>query len=616
MGNKLTIEKKKEQRVFKKVLEHVETFIDKAVQCEEIYDFEEAKQQYIRVIAVIDDLLEETDHLEEEIQEDMRQFVMEICIKCDDLDAYMKMYKFRSQRGKKSLNGTTTFLQDFAQMKHTYHQLQDKNSESRRRQRNIAQINKLAEIVEKDVIHNSNKPRTQSSVLKSEQEIKIAITQVQKEGPPLKRSDFESDVHFAKAIAMKARPFLLSSNEHMDDQKLYNIVFQCLFIAELRKKREACGDNSVHQETCTDSNAQETETVEEQQSPQEDEKHQMSNSKMDTGTRPKCNTGNDKDEKDMKRMRAKIEGLLKKKQREVRWNEIIGNDAVKEFLIDALKTPIENPHLVALKWYTKIDGVLLFGPPGTGKSMLCEALSNEAKHCNFMNPLNSDLMSKWLGESEKYIKILFEVAKENSPCIIFIDEIEGLMGSRESSGNSGGKVTSELLTQMQHLGESNVFIIGATNNPWSLDSAFFRRFNATFHVTLPAMDERKALFKMYLGKVPHFLTEEEFDRLAMISENYSSAHISRIAEESRKIAAKRSLKSTHFRESMTEPGYYIPCKPNQLAAVALEQPRKVIPQPMIHEDVLEGLRNVAPQVDIQYLRKLEDWNVKNGRNAN
>lgn len=316
--------------------------------------------------------------------------------------------------------------------------------------------------------------------------------------------------------------------------------------------------------------------------------------------------------------RENIERLLLKKERRTMWKDIVGQDSAKKMLNLNIKVPLERPEYVELNYFKPMDGILLYGPPGTGKSMLCEALSNEAGKCNFMKPMLSDLMSKWVGESEKYIRTLFDVAKKNSPCIIFIDEIDGLMGSRENSTGSSTKIISELLVQMQHLGEEGVFVIGATNNPWSLDAAFFRRFNACFYVGLPGHQNRKDLFKKYLGDVPCLLSDEDYEMLAYQSEKYSSAHISRIVEHTKLLAVQKCETATYFRQSLDYHGYWTPCLGNEMGAKKINHAlvKAIIPPPVTMCDVQNAIHKVKPQVDAQYLKKLRDWSLKNGQDGN
>ena len=130
-----------------------------------------------------------------------------------------------------------------------------------------------------------------------------------------------------------------------------------------------------------------------------------------------------------KKMQAKLGGAIVMETPNIKWSDVAGLDLAKEALKEAVILPIKFPHLFTGKrkpW----RGILLFGPPGTGKSYLAKAVATEANNSKFFSVSSSDLVSKWLGESEKLVKELFSMARENKPAIIFIDEVDSLCGSR------------------------------------------------------------------------------------------------------------------------------------------------------------------------------------------
>jgi vacuolar protein-sorting-associated protein 4 len=194
----------------------------------------------------------------------------------------------------------------------------------------------------------------------------------------------------------------------------------------------------------------------------------------------------DNDDEEESKLEGALASAIVTETPNVSWDDVKGLENAKEGLKEAVVLPIRFPQLfdeVRQPW----RGILLYGPPGTGKSFLAKACATECEG-TFFSISSSDLVSKWMGESEKLIKQLFKMARERKPSIIFIDEVDSLCGSRsEGENDSSRRIKTEFLVQMQGVGNSmdGVLVLGATNVPWELDNAIRRRFQKRIYIPLP-----------------------------------------------------------------------------------------------------------------------------------
>lgn len=162
---------------------------------------------------------------------------------------------------------------------------------------------------------------------------------------------------------------------------------------------------------------------------------------------------------------------------------------------------------------------------------------------------SSDLVSKWLGESEKLVRNLFELARQHKPSIIFIDEVDSLCSSRsDNESESARRIKTEFLVQMQGVGNDNdgILVLGATNIPWVLDSAIRRRFEKRIFIPLPEEPARLVMFKIHLGSTAHVLTEADLRTLANKTEGYSGADISIVVRDALMQPVRKVQTATHF----------------------------------------------------------------------
>ncbi len=220
----------------------------------------------------------------------------------------------------------------------------------------------------------------------------------------------------------------------------------------------------------------------------------------------------------------------------VRWVDIGGLGKVKDDLREAVEFPIKNQEAFEKIGIRPIKGVLLVGPPGTGKTLLARAVATE-RESNFISIKGPEILSKWVGESEKMLREIFRKARLAAPCIIFIDEIDSVARSRTSEDFGGSRVTERvvdtLLTEMDGLQElKNVVVLAATNRPEDIDPALLRpgRFDKIVSIPMPGVEERFEIFKVHTKKMP-LDKDVRLEELAEMTENYTGAEIENLCRE-------------------------------------------------------------------------------------
>lgn len=344
-----------------------------------------------------------------------------------------------------------------------------------------------------------------------------------------------------------------------------------------------------------------------------------SNSKSDD---KKSDSEDDSDDPEKKKLQAKLEGAIVVEKPHVKWSDVAGLEGAKEALKEAVILPIRFPQLFTGKripW----KGILLFGPPGTGKSYLAKAVATEANNSTFFSVSSSDLVSKWLGESEKLVKNLFELARTHKPSIIFIDEVDSLCSSRsDNESESARRIKTEFLVQMQGVGNDNdgILVLGATNIPWVLDAAIRRRFEKRIFIPLPEEHARLTMFKLHLGNTSHTLAEEDLKKLAKNTDGYSGADISIVVRDALMQPVRKVQTATHFRRvrgpSHTDPNIIVedlltPCSPGCPGAIEMTwvdvEGDKLFEPPVTMSDMMRSLATSKPTVNDEDMTKLDKF---------
>ncbi|ETN60572.1 skd/vacuolar sorting [Anopheles darlingi] len=328
------------------------------------------------------------------------------------------------------------------------------------------------------------------------------------------------------------------------------------------------------------------------------------------------------DNREQKQLQQQLENSTVIEKPNIKWSDVAGLEGAKAALKEAVILPIKFPHLFTgkrLPW----KGILLFGPPGTGKSYLAKAVATEANSSTFFAVSSSDLLSKWVGESEKLVKNLFELARTHKPSIIFIDEVDSLCSARsDNESESARRIKTELLVQMQGVGNDNegILVLGATNTPWILDSAIRRRFEKRIYIPLPEANARHVMFKIHLGSTAHMLTEEDLRMLASKTEGFSGSDIAIVVRDALMQPVRKVQIATHFRR-VTGPSpvdktticddLLVPCSPG--APGAIEMTWSDVPGDKLYEppvtmcDMLKSLASTKPTVNEEDMKKLDKF---------
>lgn len=270
----------------------------------------------------------------------------------------------------------------------------------------------------------------------------------------------------------------------------------------------------------------------------------------------------------------------------VTWDDIAGDEVAKQALQEIVILPSLRPQLfTGLR--APARGLLLFGPPGNGKTMLAKAVAYESKSI-FFSISASTLTSKYVGEGEKLVRALFAVARELQPSIIFIDEIDSLLTERkENEHEASRRLKTEFLLEFDGLhadAEERILVMGATNRPQELDEAILRRFPKRVYVSLPDTTTRVALLKRLLAKHNSPLSDSRLDKLARLTDGYSGSDLTALAKD----AALGPIREMDAEEVKR-------VNPDQVRDICVQ-------------DFVDSLKRIRCSVSSQSLASYEKWN--------
>lgn len=286
----------------------------------------------------------------------------------------------------------------------------------------------------------------------------------------------------------------------------------------------------------------------------------------------------------------------------VHFDDIAELEDAKRVLQEAVVLPLLMPDYfrgIRRPW----KGVCLFGPPGTGKTMLAKAVATMGK-TTFFNVSASSLASKWRGESEKLVRILFEMARFYAPSTVFIDEVDSVASKRSGGDHeSGKKMKTEFFIQMDGVSSDaateideenkdeplkNVMVLAATNRPWDLDEAMIRRLEKRIYVPLPEEKGRRVLFDINLKRTK-LEDNLDWDLLVEMTKGYSGADINNVCREAALMPMRRKIMGKKF------------------DIASIPDMKGEFDIPLTNDDFIEALKNVKTSVGSTHLKEYADW---------
>ncbi len=285
---------------------------------------------------------------------------------------------------------------------------------------------------------------------------------------------------------------------------------------------------------------------------------------------------------------------------DVKWADIGGLEQTKRELQEMVRYPIEHRHLFERFGMQASRGVLFYGPPGCGKTLMAKAIANECG-ANFISVKGPELLNMWFGGSEANVRNLFDKARAASPCILFFDEMDSIARARGSGGSGSSdtsdRVINQILSEIDGMGSGKtLFIIGATNRPDILDPGIMRpgRLDQLIYIPLPDRESRISIFKANLRKSP-IGDDIGIEQLADATEGFSGADITEICQRAAKNAIRDCITADIERQKRVEAGEL-----TQEEADALPDPVPAITKAHFEASMSKARRSVGPEIIAQY----------------
>jgi len=290
---------------------------------------------------------------------------------------------------------------------------------------------------------------------------------------------------------------------------------------------------------------------------------------------------------DEKRLREMIADTIITERPNIKMSEVAGLGDAKQAINDAIIAPLKHPELFKGKARQPWKGILFYGPAGCGKTLIAKAVASEV-NATFFNVSAANIVSKWLGESERLVMHLFQIARKNQPAIVFIDELDSIGVSR-SGDDVGGerRMKTQLLTELQGLAseqDERVTVIGATNLPWEIDFALRSRFEKRIHVPLPDTEARAAILEIHMEDI-EVSPVVDYEEMADLTEGYSGRDISIVCRE----AAMEPIRDLQRTGRM-------------------DDEREIVDiRPVSRDDFLSAIENIRPATPPEDVRRYIDW---------